>query len=182
MGVFDNIKEFFSLVDEDDDYDYDSNPYDDDEEEVSAAQLQRQEKVQARRQAKADREQQRTITREPRTERMSRSKVIPIRRTNGGFEVCIVRPSDKDNAEEACSLLMNNCAVVLNLEGLDMAKAQGIIDFISGCLYAIDGNMQSISKYIVVCTPNDIDISGESLEEITGSSGDSYSVTLDQEF
>ncbi len=181
MGVFDNIKEFFSLVDEDDDYDYDSNPYDDDdEEEESAAQRQRQEKAQARRQAKQ--EQQRAIAREPRTERMSRGKVIPIHRTNGGFEVCIVRPSDKDNAEEACSLLMNNCAVVLNLEGLDMAKAQGIIDFISGCLYAIDGNMQSISKYIVVCTPNGIDISGESLEEITGSSSDSYSVTLDQEF
>lgn len=182
MGVFDNIKEFFSLVDEDDDYDYDSNPYDDDEDEVSAAELQRQEKAQARRQAKAEREQQRAAVREPRTDRMSRGKVIPIHRTNGGFEVCIVRPSDKDNAEEACSLLMNNCAVVLNLEGLDMAKAQGIIDFISGCLYAIDGNMQSISKYIVVCTPNGIDISGESLEELTGSSGDNYSVTLDQEF
>lgn len=179
MSFVDNIMNFFSLDDEDDGYDDDF--YDDEETNYNPSKRKASAEVSAPEKENRIAKAQRPV-REPRTERATKNKVIPIRKTNGGFEVCIVRPSDKDEAQDACAMLLNNCAVVVNLEGLDLAKSQGIVDFISGCLYAIDGNMQSISKYILVCTPSDIDISGESLSELASGTEDPYSINLDQDF
>lgn len=51
--------------------------------------------------------------------------------------------------------------VILNMEGMDLGLAQRIIDFTSGCCYAIDGNLQKISNYIFIITPASVDISGD---------------------
>jgi cell division inhibitor SepF len=47
------------------------------------------------------------------------------------------------------------------MEGLDMDLAQSIMDFTSGACYAINGNMNGISKYILIATPKSVDLSGE---------------------
>lgn len=51
--------------------------------------------------------------------------------------------------------------MILNMEGLDLGLAQRIIDFTSGCCYAIDGNLQKVSNYIFIITPAAVDISGD---------------------
>ena len=38
--------------------------------------------------------------------------------------------------------------------------AQRIIDFTSGATFAMHGNLQKISNYIFLATPNGVDISG----------------------
>ncbi len=57
---------------------------------------------------------------------------------------------------------------MLNLEGLDVAIAQRIIDFSSGSTYAINGNLQKISNYIFIITPASVDISGDFQEILSG--------------
>ena len=42
-----------------------------------------------------------------------------------------------------------------------MDLAQRIIDFTSGATYAMHGNLQKISSYIFLATPNGTDISGD---------------------
>jgi len=68
--------------------------------------------------------------------------------------------------------LLQNRAVVLNLEGLDVDIAQRIIDFTSGSCYAINGNLQKISNYIFIITPQTVEISGDFQDIFGGSSSD----------
>ena len=51
--------------------------------------------------------------------------------------------------------------MILNLEGIDVELAQRIIDFTSGATFAMHGNLQKISNYIFLATPNGVDISGD---------------------
>lgn len=104
--------------------------------------------------------------------RKQSQKVTPIRgvkRAPGnGMEVCVIKPNSIEDAREITETLLANRAVVLNLEGLDVAIAQRIIDFSSGSTYAINGNLQKISNYIFIITPASVDISGDFQEILSG--------------
>ena len=86
-----------------------------------------------------------------------------------GMEVCVIKPSSIEEAREITETLLANRTVVLNLEGLDVDIAQRIIDFTSGSTYAINGNLQKISRYIFIVTPASVDISGDFQELLSGS-------------
>ena len=77
------------------------------------------------------------------------------------MEVCVIKPSSFEDVREITDTLLSGRTVILNMEGLDMALAQRIIDFISGACYAIDGNLQKVSNYIFILTPKAVDISGD---------------------
>lgn len=97
--------------------------------------------------------------------RRSSQKVTPIRPAKkaqgSGMEVCVIKPSSIEDAREITETLLDNRAVVLNLEGLNLEISQRIIDFASGSTYAINGNLQMISNYIFIITPASVDISGD---------------------
>ena len=96
-------------------------------------------------------------------------------RNNGGqegMELCVIRPTTINDGREITETLLQNRAVVLNLEGLDTDIAQRIIDFTSGSCFAINGNMQKISHYIFVITPPTVDISGDFQDTIGGTESD----------
>ena len=99
----------------------------------------------------------------------SNSKIAPMRtRKNNGMEVCVIKPKSMEDAREITETLLEECTVVLNMEGLDLDVAQRIIDFASGSCYAIHGNLQKISNYIFIITPESVDISGDFQEILTG--------------
>ena len=79
----------------------------------------------------------------------------------GVSEVCIFKPSSIEDSREITETLLQGKAVVINFEGLHVEISQRIIDFISGSCYALDGNLQKISNYIFIATPNSVDISGD---------------------
>ena len=150
MGVLDKFLNAIKVNDDDFD-DYDDDFYDEEDEEVSES-------------------------RSSRREERSSSKVTPMRpssRTRGtsaGMEVVVVKPTTVDDAREITDTLLANKIVNLNLEGLDVAIAQRIIDFTSGSTYAMGGNLQKISHYIFLVTPRSVDISGD-VPEFGDSSG-----------
>lgn len=96
-------------------------------------------------------------------------KITPIRQSKrttngaGNMELCVIKPTSVEDAREITETLLNNRAVILNVEGLDVEVAQRIIDFTSGSTFAISGNLQKISNYIFVITPASVDISGDFL-------------------
>ena len=94
------------------------------------------------------------------------SKITPItskgsRKQALGMEVCVIKPSTIEDEMEITDTLLNGRTVVINMEGLNVDLAQRIIDFTSGSTYAIHGNLQKISNYIFLATPNGVDISGD---------------------
>lgn len=96
------------------------------------------------------------------------SKVIPMRSNRNGMEVCVIKPSTVEDAREITDTLLSGRAVVLNLEGLQVEVAQRIIDFTSGSCYSINGNLQKITSYIFIITPESVDISGDFQEILNG--------------
>lgn len=108
-------------------------------------------------------------TRKERTQRLERerggsSKVVPIRTTPKGLEVCIMKPTSFEDSQDICDMLLSGRAAVVNLEGFDPMEAQRIMDFISGCVYAINGKLHQISRYIFIFSPDSVDISGDYLD------------------
>jgi len=115
-----------------------------------------------------------------RMERTTNNKIVPIRTTPKGLEVCIMKPTAFEDSQDICDMLLTGRAVVVNLEGFDPLDAQRIMDFISGSVYAINGKLHQISKYIFIFSPDTIDISGDYLGFIAD---DSFEVpTLNKEF
>jgi len=102
----------------------------------------------------------------PRMEKSTVSKVVPIRTTTKGLEVCIMKPTSFEDSQEICDLLLSGRATVINLEGFDDKLAQRTMDFISGSVYAINGKLHRISSCIFIVSPDTVDISGDYLDII----------------
>ena len=79
----------------------------------------------------------------------------------GRMQVRIIKPNSFDQARQITDTLLAHRTVLLNLEGLDINTAQRIVDFASGSCYALHGNFMKISQYIIVITPEDVDIAGD---------------------
>ena len=77
------------------------------------------------------------------------------------MEVCVIKPSSIEDEIEITETLLNGRTVVINMEGLNVDTAQRIIDSTSGSTYALHGNLQKISNFIFLATPNGVDISGD---------------------
>lgn len=155
MGLFDKFLDVMKLNDDEDDYydDEDFEEEDDDEvEEKHTSFLKRnREDDENEKPVKASR---------------STSKITPLRssrRTSGAssMEVRVIQPTSFEDAREIAETLLSNKTVILNMEGLDLALAQRIIDFTSGACYSIDGTLQKISNYIFILTPASVNIDGD---------------------
>lgn len=164
MGVMDKFLNYMKLNDEEDDI-YDDDYLDDEDEEEPAP-----KKVSMPKAVKeAD-----TYDERP-AKKNTANKVTPIRQNmtrkvaGNGMEVCVIKPSNVEDAREITETLLANRTVVLNLEGLDVDIAQRIIDFTSGSCFAIGGNLQKISHYIFIITPASVDISGDFQDILNGS-------------
>ncbi|MCD7884955.1 MAG: cell division protein SepF [Lachnospiraceae bacterium] len=105
------------------------------------------------------------------------SKISPMRtgsnvgRRSGSMEVCVIKPKNIEDSREVTETLLDECTVILNMEGIDFELAQRIIDFACGSCYAIHGKLQKVSNYIFIITPPNVDISGD-FQEMVGTSYD----------
>ncbi len=105
----------------------------------------------------------RTAEEEPRKQRnsflSSKPKVMPMNKSS--IEVKIFKPTGFDDSQEICDALLNSNPVIVNLEGFDSDDAQRIMDFVSGCLYSINGTYSEISKLTYIFAPDNVDIIGD---------------------
>jgi len=95
---------------------------------------------------------------------VNNNKVVPIKSSAKNLEVCILKPTAFADSQQVCDMLLSGRAAVVNLEGFDPTEAQRIMDFISGCVYAVSGRLHQISRYIFIFSPESIDISGDYLD------------------
>ena len=165
MGLFDKFMDVMRLNSDDDDDDfYDDDYYDDEEEEKP------KKKLFHKHEEEDDDFDEPVVKEKPKAV----SKITPMRSSrNGNMAVCVIKPTSFEDAREITETLLMNRTVVLNVEGLDVEIAQRIIDFTSGSCYAINGNLQKISNYIFIITPESVDISGDFQEILDSFSGSS---------
>ncbi len=104
-----------------------------------------------------------------RPERMNTSnRVVPLRSASAAraLEVSIMKPTRFDDSQDICDMLLDERATVVNLEGIDLALAQRIMDFIAGAVYALNGKIHQISSLIFIVSPENVDISGDYLSYV----------------
>ncbi len=99
------------------------------------------------------------------TKKSQQNKVVNIH-SNNQFKVVIMQPETFDDAREVCDHLKSKKPVVVNLETLNKETAQRVVDFLSGSVYGLDGEIQKVSTGIFLIAPNNVDIMGELSGEI----------------
>lgn len=85
---------------------------------------------------------------------------------NNGLKVVIQSPQNILEARELCDHLKSNKPVIMNVEGIDTPLAQRMVDFLSGSVYTLDGDIQKISNGIFLATPASIEITGDLKDEM----------------
>ncbi len=78
-----------------------------------------------------------------------------------GAKVVLVEPRVYAEAQDIAENLKNKRATIVNLQRIDREQGVRIIDFLSGTVYALGGDIQRIGKDIFLCTPDNVEVSGE---------------------
>ena len=92
------------------------------------------------------------------------NKVVNIH-SSSQFKVVIMQPESFEDARDICDHLKNKKPVVINLEEVQKECAQRIVDFLSGAVYSLDGEIQKVSAGIFIIAPSNVDIMSEFKEE-----------------
>ena len=80
-------------------------------------------------------------------------------------KMILVEPRAYSESQEIADHLKSRNSVVVNFKRVTTDQAKRIIDFLSGTLYAIGGDLQKIGDGIYLCTPKNIDVQGEITED-----------------
>jgi len=96
-----------------------------------------------------------------RIERPGGNKVVPLKTTNHGLKVCVMKPKTFDDSQDICDVILSNCCAIVTLSDIDLAMGQRIMDFISGSVYSLNGKLYQIYDCIFFIAPGNVDVSGD---------------------
>ena len=82
-----------------------------------------------------------------------------------GNKMILLEPRAYSESQQIADHLKNRNSVVVNLKRVTSDQAKRIIDFLSGCIYAIGGTMQKIGVGIYLCTPKNVNVQGKISDE-----------------
>ena len=95
-----------------------------------------------------------------------RDKVVPL---NGSVaaqtKIVVIKPKCFNNSAEVTHELRQRHMVILNVGALDPDEARRVVDFVSGTVYGMDGDMQKVTGGIFIAAPSQVEIKGEVSEE-----------------
>lgn len=78
-----------------------------------------------------------------------------------GSHLVLTEPRAFSEAQSIADHIKSKRAVVVNLQRVTSENAKRIIDFLSGTVYALDGEIKKIGDNNFLCTPNNINVAGE---------------------
>lgn len=79
-------------------------------------------------------------------------------------KVVLYEPRSYEEAQEIADHLRSRRSVIINLQRVRNDQALRIIDFLSGTVYALGGNISKLGSNIFICTPDNIEIQGSITE------------------
>lgn len=99
----------------------------------------------------------------PATEDRRPRKTSLVSLPGGGraVRVVVADPGSMDEVQNISDQLKNRRPVIVNLEGVEKDQAQAILHFLSGTIYALDGQMQRISTSIFLFAPPNVEVGRE---------------------
>lgn len=132
MGVMNKLMGFFGLDDNDEYY------------EETVEEQQEEEEIQPKKQVS----------------KMNNVVSLNSVREQTGIRLMLFEPRHYSDAQDIADNLRQRRPVVINLHRVDKEQAKRIVDFLSGTVYALNGDIQKVGESIFVCTPDHVDIQG----------------------
>jgi len=86
----------------------------------------------------------------------------------GNGKMILLEPRAYSESQQIADHLKKRNTVVVNLKRVTSDQAKRIVDFLSGTIYAIGGDLQKIGGGIFLCTPNNINVQGKITDEREG--------------
>ncbi|PTJ85416.1 cell division protein SepF [Staphylococcus succinus] len=81
-------------------------------------------------------------------------------------KMCLFEPRVFSDTQDIADELKNRRATLVNLQRIDKVSAKRIIDFLSGTVYAIGGDIQRVGSDIFLCTPDNVEVAGNITDQI----------------
>jgi cell division inhibitor SepF len=163
MSMKDKFKNFFYLDE------YEEEPVQEDRkqrpvqryEKPSAAAVEAQTKVQPTPKApKTVRTPKPMKERRENMEEPTVQNIVNLQNSSSSSKVSLAEPRVYAEAQDIAESLKNKQAVVVNLQRIERDQGLRIIDFLSGTVYALGGDIQRIGTDIFLCVPDTVEVDG----------------------
>ncbi|MYV00747.1 cell division protein SepF [Ligilactobacillus salivarius] len=82
-------------------------------------------------------------------------------------KIMVFDPSVFSDVKNIGKMILNGRAVIVNFRKMDENQIHRVIDFLSGLIFAVNGDMQRIGEKMFLCTPKNFKIEGD-LSNLTG--------------
>ena len=79
---------------------------------------------------------------------------------DGNGKMILLEPRDFSESQQIAKKKKKRNTVVVNMKRVTTEQAKRIIDFLSGTVYAIGGDLQKIGVGIFLCTPKNVNVEG----------------------
>lgn len=97
-------------------------------------------------------------------------KLVGLPTARGAMRLMVVHPQSYEQGALLAENLKNYRPVIVNLEKMPAEEARRLLDFLSGAVFALGGQVSRVSNGIFVFTPSNVDLSGD-LELKSAASG-----------
>lgn len=94
-----------------------------------------------------------------------KGKVVNIHATTQ-MKVVVVQLQSFEDAKDIADHLKNKKPIVINLEKLEKDVSRRVVDFLSGAVYGVDGNIQKVANGIFLIAPYNVGIMGDFNDEL----------------
>ncbi|MDF7638812.1 cell division protein SepF [Lactobacillus sp. ESL0791] len=86
---------------------------------------------------------------------VNNDKVVSIKDglNSAKSKIALYEPRVYSDAKDVAQNLLNNKAVIINFSRMDDSSARRIVDFVTGTVYALNGEIQRIGDKIFLATP-----------------------------
>ena len=82
-----------------------------------------------------------------------------------GSKMILIEPRAYSESQTIADHLKKRNSVVVNLKRVTSDQAKRIIDFLTGCIYAIGGDLQKLGNGIYLCTPKNVSVQGKMTDQ-----------------
>ncbi|WP_100330838.1 cell division protein SepF [Bacillus xiapuensis] len=90
----------------------------------------------------------------------AKKNVVSLQSVQKSSKVILIEPRVFAEAQEIADHLKSRRAVIVNLQRIQHDQAKRIVDFLSGTVYAIGGEIQQLGQKIFLCTPDNVEVAG----------------------
>lgn len=93
-------------------------------------------------------------------QRSARSPKISATKNNQGNKIIIIEPRAYSEAMKIAKHIMNGESVLINFHQIEEYQARRIVDFLTGTVYAQNGDIKRVGNEIFLCTAQGVEIDG----------------------